>query len=507
MPFIGDSRRRRHSSVHQKPASQAPAVILPLSPTETQKSNASEAHPRPLRRQKAKSEIPSRDQEQSAVPFPRPGPRSKSKEHVDVFSFIDNGNEDHVEHGHDGGREDNGQDAEQINTAATSPISTGSHSRHYSDLEVNADQQAKRQTWHGGIEGGSFHSDSGISMGSSSGEIDSPGLLYKHPSIRRTPRITGTHEASIPEHYGLETSPDPFVHQTSTTGTDCWSQLNTVSNDNPEAFYTSISQPSPQPLNDTCFQVPVTPPELSPQLPKARKQSSRVVPQQKKHGYANLASHISSQDDAVLKPIYRKFETLNNRILLSLQDEICELEADLDRLDAAIAHEAHSAGDGGKPSSRRAEAKLPSQLQWQRMELMARCAQKIDMYNRTLTSYASLTQTLSPASSPEVSVYRKWISKHNLIVESETSFLRHRSDLLSISQQSKVSSTSSNLKYSPVTVALTILTTIIVFKFVPQFIARVVMSAVIGLALLCVVSPTAMTDLRALREKKKGVGV
>lgn len=33
------------------------------------------------------------------------------------------------------------------------------------------------------------------------------------------------------------------------------------------------------------------------------------------------------------------------------------------------------------------------------------------------------------------------------------------------------------------------------------------MSAVIGLALLCVVSPAAMTDLRALREKKRGVGV
>ena len=63
------------------------------------------------------------------------------------------------------------------------------------------------------------------------------------------------------------------------------------------------------------------------------------------------------------------------------------------------------------------------------------------------------------------------------------------------------------LEYSPVTVALAILTTIIVFKFVPQFFARLVMSAVTGLALMCLLSPASLLELRLLREKRKGVGV
>ncbi|KAL8746128.1 MAG: hypothetical protein Q9190_001822 [Brigantiaea leucoxantha] len=517
MPFINDSARRRHfrhASTPQKPtSSQAPAVVLQPAPSDSRRtlSNASEAHLRPSRRQKEKPDAAPKEQEleeESSEPLAKSDSKKKGQGHVDVFAFMDNAEEDDDEEHEDNQSEEAVPlEPEQTMTATSSPISTGSHSRHYSDLEVNADQQAKRQTWHGSLDhGGSFHSDSGISMGSSNGAGDSPILLSKYPSIRRSSRTNGSREASIPEHYGLEASPDPIAPQLSATGADCWSQLNMPNDQQPEAYYVSVSGNSPQPLNENCFQLPVTPPELSPQLPRARKQAQRQPPSRKKEGYECLASNISAQGGTALKPTYRRFETLQNRYLLELQDEISELESNLEELDIAIAHEAHAMARGSRPASRRSEAKMPTQSQWRRMDLLGRCAQKLDVYNRALANYAS-TQTLSPASSVDIAAYRKWIAKHNPIAEPETLFLKHRKDLLTIGQASKLSNLSGSLEYSPITIALTLLTTIIVFRFVPQFMARVVMSAVIGIALICVVTPDCLSDLGALREQKRGIGV
>lgn len=49
-------------------------------------------------------------------------------------------------------------------------------------------------------------------------------------------------------------------------------------------------------------------------------------------GYRGYAKFISSEDDFF---ILRRFDTLNTRIALALQDEICELEEELSELDIA----------------------------------------------------------------------------------------------------------------------------------------------------------------------------
>ncbi|KAL8954955.1 MAG: hypothetical protein Q9193_006996 [Seirophora villosa] len=288
--------------------------------------------------------------------------------------------------------------------------------------------------------------------------------------------------------------------QRPTFAADLWPQLSAT----PEAYYPRVPHEAPQGLDDSTFQLPVTPPELSPQFQRDRKQIPAKEPRPQ-HGYSQLASEISSQEDAVLKPVYRKFETLNNRILLYLQDEISELEAELEELDAAITKEAQYVGRTRYPASRRAEARTPGPRQWQRNQLLERCANKIDYYNRTLTSYSNLAQTLSPSSSSEINAYRSWITKHNPIAKTETSFLRKHNDLITISQGRQSSRLPASLAYPPITVTLTILTTIIVFKFVPQFFARLVVSAVIGLVYLA--SPRSLWDLQSLKENKKGAGI
>ncbi|KAL8716487.1 MAG: hypothetical protein Q9225_006188, partial [Loekoesia sp. 1 TL-2023] len=506
MPWLSDRPRRssRHSSTPQKPLSQAPAVVQSTSTSHIEgkkSSNASKAQLRPPRRQ-------------APAPTPKPASSSSSAEEtatkpnsrrdIDVFAFMEN-TDDGEDHQH---TEDEHGDEDAIGstgpeTAASSPVSAHHPSTHYSDLEVNADQQSKRQTWHGGFnKAGSFHSDSGISMGSSSGDGDSPILQHKYPSIRRA----SAHEPSIPEDHGLNVSCEPFSVQNPAFTADVWPQLNTVPKENPEAYYARVPREAPTALDDTSFQLPVTPPELSPQLPRSRKQQPAKEPSVMKNGYSQLASRISAHEDTALKPVYRKFETLNNRILLYLQDEISELEAHLEQLDAAISQEEQSVGRSGFPTSRRAEAKAQSPSHWQRCNLIERCASKIDTYNRRLSSYSNLTQTLSPSSKSDVNTYHKWIKKHNPIAKPEALFLNHRNDLVTVSAR-RQHQTPTNLKYSLVTVALTILTTIIVFKFVPQFFARLVMSAVIGLALMCMVSPSSLLDLQLLKEKRRGLGV
>lgn len=309
----------------------------------------------------------------------------KDTKHVDVFDFMEH-TEDEEDHEHTDDEHDEEEDTVESagpGTATSSPLSAHHPTTtHYSDLEVSADQQSKRQTWHGGFpQAGSFHSDSGISMGSSSGDGGSPVLQHKYPSIRRP----STHEPSIPEDNGLNVSCQPLLIQGPAFSGNPWPQLSAIPNDSPETYYARPSREAPRGLDQATFQLPVTPSELSPQLPRSKKQPRhRPVKEDPavKHGYSQLASRISSQEDAVIKPVYRKFETLNNRILLYLQDEISELEAEMEELDIAITREEQCMGRHGSPASRRAEAKAPSRLQWLRNGLMDRCAAKIDTYSK-----------------------------------------------------------------------------------------------------------------------------
>lgn len=301
---------------------------------------------------------------------------------VNVFAFMDDedGSQHQLDDEHEG---EEAVEDHELDTTASSPMSAH-HPSHYSDLEVNAEQQSKRQTWHGGFDhSSSFHSDSGISMGSASGDGGSPVLQTKHPSIRRASRFSSNgHEPSIPEHSGLYVPYEPLPLQQTSIGADAWGQWRAAGLENPEAYYAPPFHEYPPTIPNVTCQLSVTPPELSPQLPRSRKAIPPKDTAQKERGYSQLASAVSSQDDVVLKPVYRKFETLNNRILLYLQEEIAELEASLEELDATITAEERHAADAGR--SPRTDAKFASQLYQRRVELTERCASKIHTYSESL---------------------------------------------------------------------------------------------------------------------------
>ncbi|KAI8958092.1 hypothetical protein F5Y11DRAFT_337407 [Daldinia sp. FL1419] len=147
-------------------------------------------------------------------------------------------------------------------------------------------------------------------------------------------------------------------------------------------------------------------------------------------GYELLASKISasSTDAGHLRPIYRRFETLNHRLLLYLQDELCELEEQLRRLDAADT-QARRLPTCIFPASRRAEYMASGELHWHKTDLLGKIAFKLDQYNRILSSFKD-TQGMPAPTTEDIHEYRSYLVAHAPIAEVETRFLDSTDDLV-----------------------------------------------------------------------------
>lgn len=137
--------------------------------------------------------------------------------------------------------------------------------------------------------------------------------------------------------------------------------------------------------------LPPSPPKSPEENPhrggrRSRKNSKAL---QASSGYGLVASHLTSSADANHIPLYRRFENLNHRVLLHLQDEISQMEEDLHMLDEyEEAHRAAAAEHQGTkimPASRRmdAHAQAYSSLHYRRQELLGALVQKTEQYSRS----------------------------------------------------------------------------------------------------------------------------
>jgi hypothetical protein len=112
-----------------------------------------------------------------------------------------------------------------------------------------------------------------------------------------------------------------------------------------------------------------------------------------KVGYELLADKLSERskaehrypDEEAVVPMYRKFEHLNHRVLLHLQDEISELEEELRYLDECVAQcSPRDAAGLVHPASRRGDARHGSELHFRRTELLGRIYLKLGQYSMSL---------------------------------------------------------------------------------------------------------------------------
>lgn len=152
----------------------------------------------------------------------------------------------------------------------------------------------------------------------------------------------------------------------------------------PEAYYPASKTAA------SMHRSPLPPsPPRSPEDPHrgGRKPKKHPKPSHVSSGYGLLASHLTSSDDTDHAPLYRRFENLNHRVLLHLQDEIAQMEEDLLVLDEyEELHRAASAEHQGTkiaPASRRmdAHAQVYSSLHYRRQELLGALVGKTEQYS------------------------------------------------------------------------------------------------------------------------------
>ncbi|KAK1833404.1 hypothetical protein QBC39DRAFT_370001 [Podospora conica] len=146
----------------------------------------------------------------------------------------------------------------------------------------------------------------------------------------------------------------------------------------------------------------------------------------------NSRASASDPDEPSIKPIYRRFEALNHRLLLHLQDELSELEEQLHRLDTADTQNRRMS-NCILPASRRAEFMAGGELQWHKTDILGKIGYKLGQYNHVLSSFHE-SQSLPPASLADIETYRTYLATRNPIAEIETRFLDPAQDLVCLAR-------------------------------------------------------------------------
>ncbi|KAF1357945.1 hypothetical protein EJ07DRAFT_126344 [Lizonia empirigonia] len=214
-------------------------------------------------------------------------------------------------------------------------------------------------------------------------------------------------------------------------------------------------------------------------------------------GYELLAHKLSelehegrsSKGDSVV-PAYRKFEQLNHRVLLHLQDEISELEEELRQLDHDIA-QASPGGQTGHhhPASRRGDTLHGNDLHRRRIDVLGRVYQKLEQYNRALSAFGDV-KNLPSASSSDVDKYRAWMKQRNPIHQAEIRFLERHTDLVTFATKGYTSTgnnTAGSIQHAAIWFPLL---PFVAFSIVPSLLGRIVVIALISAVGLRMVTST-----------------
>ncbi|KAJ4235841.1 hypothetical protein NW759_000925 [Fusarium solani] len=150
-------------------------------------------------------------------------------------------------------------------------------------------------------------------------------------------------------------------------------------------------------------------------------------------GYARIASAITGQVAPRVRPLYRQFEWLHHRLLLSYQDRLVELEDELIELDALSTATRRREGRRDLPCSEREERSEDSPYKRDKARAMRDIGHVLDAYTQLLASLGTI-QKLPAAAADDKRAYRAFLAQRNLIVQPETEFLR-ATDLVCVARE------------------------------------------------------------------------
>ncbi|KAN0083037.1 hypothetical protein V8E54_002125 [Elaphomyces granulatus] len=210
-------------------------------------------------------------------------------------------------------------------------------------------------------------------------------------------------------------------------------------------------------------------------------------------GYEYLAMKLDSsskEDEGALPPLYRKFETVNHRVLLHLQDEIAQLEEELHSLDEYEEKYRISVGrhEGTKPmpaSRRDARMQAISSLYYRRTDLLEKLASKTAQYNHALCSYNKVIQMMPQASQKDITFYRAWMQQHSPVSKTVSRFLDHNQDLVSITPRPILSGNTAPIYSTISVVSVAILLPLLAFSTISEVSGRLVVVTIVGGAAAC----------------------
>ncbi|KAG9680385.1 hypothetical protein KCU95_g15514, partial [Aureobasidium melanogenum] len=189
-------------------------------------------------------------------------------------------------------------------------------------------------------------------------------------------------------------------------------------------------------------------------------------------GYELLAAKLTDETIGA-RPMYRSFEHLHHRLLLYLQDEICEYEEELRNLDEWISQIGLVVSEGkSKPASRRAEARITpadSELMFRRKFVLGEIFVKLERYHRAVESYCNASKDLQRPQEAEIARYREWMSTHRPVDMTEAAFLKHEKDLFVLSRRNAEVSMTAATACLPLLLLLPFLT----FAMMPNFLCRI----------------------------------
>ncbi|KAJ5957145.1 hypothetical protein N7501_011424 [Penicillium viridicatum] len=262
-------------------------------------------------------------------------------------------------------------------------------------------------------------------------------------------------------------------------------------------------------------------PPLPPSPPRSPEDSLHRTPTKRRDsnalhelsGYGLLASHLTkstSEESGSFPPLYRRFETVNHRVLLHLQDEISQMEEDLHTLDEyEEMHRVDIAEQEGVkplPASRRrdAQSQAYSSLHYRRMDLMNALIHKTEQYSKTLpflplsillfhkaapadqyadnalSAYSKVLQTLPRASEQDITGYRTWMRENKPVAGVETRFLIHDADLVSLTPRLAASAAAAPVYIAIIIASGALLLPLLAFSLITEFSGRLVVVTVVG---------------------------
>jgi hypothetical protein len=214
-----------------------------------------------------------------------------------------------------------------------------------------------------------------------------------------------------------------------------------------------VIQPVPSPITNSNSPI-VSPPHVpdAPDLTKTTLAGYELI------ASSLAASHATPTEGTTttgptLTPLYRKFSHLHHRVLLHLQDELAELEAQLRFLDESIAQISASSPlppTAGSPApqsspSYRLERNHAYPHFTHRTVILGEIYNKQKQYHSALRDYTSMLRDSRPAEESEISAYKSFMAERKPIWEAETKFLDRADDLVVPEPQSQSQSQSQPL--------------------------------------------------------------